>query len=369
MALRALTLSRCAPRPLPHSLTRPLSRSRFSTQPEPIRLRNSLSGGSQTLAFPSDSSDSSTSGRSLSWYACGPTVYDSSHIGHARTYINTDIIRRVLTDHFKIHVNFAMGMTDIDNKIINRAKEQCGSGSGEGGECVSGDVEEVPGWLRLARKYEASFLADMDALHVRRPGAILRVTEHLDEIKDYIATIMAAGKAYETSSGVYFSVPRHSSTNGKYGKLGNIPSSGSTSPLPAIEEAVNSALEDQDIGVVEETVGSPSDKQDPRDFALWKRVDAEHATAEGEPYWDSPWGPGRPGWHIECSAVTHSHFGTSLDVHSGGIDLRFPHHTNEIAQWYVFLHVCDNNDKLYAEYYVSLICLFKFLRCISQRST
>jgi cysteinyl-tRNA synthetase len=245
-------------------------------------------------------------------------VYDNSHIGHARTYINTDIIRRILSDHFKIHINFAMGMTDVDNKIIDRSKKELitpPSGSKSGG----GDV--APNWLLLARKYEASFLSDMDALRVRRPGAILRVTEHLEEIKAYIATIVQAGKAYVTPSGVYFSVPRHSSQDNVYGKLGRIPTSAPT--------ATASDEQEQEEGEIDRA----SDKQDPRDFALWKRVDAEQAAREGEPFWESPWGPGRPGWHIECSAVTHTHFGPSLDLHSGGIDLRFPHHTNEIAQW------------------------------------
>ena len=266
----------------------------------------------------SPSSSSSRSSASpppscLSWYACGPTVYDDAHIGHARTYINTDIIRRILTDHFQVNVNFAMGMTDIDDKIIQRSKVQKISNT------KPLESEELPNWLKLARKYEASFLADMDALNVRRPVVILRVTEHMEEIKRYISTILAEDKAYVTPSGVYFSVARHSSPSNEYGKLGPIPTSSSN------EHDVDSDDQMRLFG----------DKKDPRDFALWKRVkDSGSGSGDDEePFWDSPWGKGRPGWHIECSAVTHSHFGESLDIHSGGIDLRFPHHTNEIAQW------------------------------------
>ena len=289
-------------------------------------------GGNETLTFSTTPANSQESpAQSLSWYACGPTVYDSSHIGHARTYINTDIIRRILTDHFKIHVNFAMGMTDIDDKIIARSKtEQLPA---------PGAAPSLPPWLQLARKYEASFLADMDALGVRRPGAILRVTEHLEEIQAYIATILRTGKAYETPSGVYFSVARHSSPPssssappaGTYGKLGAIPSRSKPSSSSSAQQEGEGDQDQEQRGK-----SSLSDKQDPRDFALWKRVQvpAEQGQEQSqEPCWDSPWGLGRPGWHIECSAVTHSHFGSTLDVHSGGIDLRFPHHTNEIAQW------------------------------------
>lgn len=218
----------------------------------------------------------------LKWYVCGPTVYDVSHIGHARTYICTDYIRRILTDYFHAEVNFAMGMTDIDDKIIDKA------------------LSQSTHWMDIARKYEDAFLTDLAVLNVKPPDAILRVSEHVPDIISYIQTIISNGHAYSTPKGVYFHVP--SLQHSRYGKLGNIP--GSTTG-----DAENST------------------KQDPRDFALWKAAKAN------EPSWDSPWGPGRPGWHIECSAMTHSYFGAAVDIHSGGIDLKFPHHTNEIAQW------------------------------------
>lgn len=315
-------------------------RSRLRLSTAAIKIRNTLVGGDETLTFSNNAScHELPSQQSLSWYACGPTVYDSSHIGHARTYINTDIIRRILTDHFKIHVNFAMGMTDIDDKIIARSKlEQLADSD-------PASSQQPPNWLQLARKYEASFLADMDALGVRRPGAILRVTEHMEEIQTYIAGILLTGKAYVTPSGVYFSVPRHSSPpsssssqaqqgqgGSSYGKLGAIPSRS----VPSSAQLGGDENQENEQEEQENELDKPplSDKQDPRDFALWKRVQVgEGEGGEGEPWWESPWGPGRPGWHIECSAVTHSHFGSTLDIHSGGIDLRFPHHTNEIAQW------------------------------------
>jgi cysteinyl-tRNA synthetase len=207
-----------------------------------------------------------------------------AHLGHARTYINTDIIRRILTNYFHYQINFAMGMTDIDDKIIHRAQER------------------GTNWKKLAREYEQSFLSDMDALNVKRPQTILRVTEHIPDIIQYIQQILVTGRAYETETGVYFDVKNNLSS---YGKLGNIPT-----------------------GEEEEGGGMVRGKKDSRDFALWKAVDP----ASGTPHWDSPWGPGRPGWHIECSAMSHAYFGPTVDIHSGGIDLRFPHHTNEIAQ-------------------------------------
>lgn len=223
---------------------------------------------------------------SYNWYVCGPTVYDNSHLGHARTYINTDIIRRILVSYFKFNIHFAMGMTDIDDKIIKRS------------------IEKKINWKELAREYERSFINDMDLLGIQRSETILRVTEHIPDIINYIQKIIDNGSAYQTETGVYFHVP----TSNAFGKLGNIPS-GEEDP----EAEVNN-------------IHALRGKKDPRDFALWKIVDIS------TPHWDSPWGPGRPGWHIECSAMTHAYFGPNVDIHSGGIDLRFPHHTNEIAQ-------------------------------------
>lgn len=248
-----------------------------------IKIANSLKGGSTILSTQSPSTSTGTGTRPLYWYACGPTVYDDAHLGHARTYICTDVIRRILTHYFKIDVVFAMGMTDIDDKIINKANER-----------------KLP-WLDLAKEMEFSFQKDMDSLNVLKPDSILRVSEHIDEIIEYIKTIEKNGKAYITDSGVYFSI---GSDLKNYYKLGNL------------KESEN--VDDD---------GGGSSKRDKRDFCLWKKSKPD------EPCWESPWGKGRPGWHIECSAATHALFGDLIDMHSGGIDLLFPHHTNEIAQW------------------------------------
>lgn len=241
-----------------------------------IRVKNSLSSGSNIISKPS-------SDKPLTWYSCGPTVYDNAHLGHARTYICTDIIRRILNDYFKLDVIFAMGVTDIDDKIVKRAEE-----TGQN-------------WKALAQKYESAFLSDMKNLNVREPDALLRVTEHVEDIIEYVRKIHQSGKAYESEDGVYFSV---SDLGSRYGKLGR-------------------SLADE---VATDDLDSAKVKRDPRDFALWKKTNTL-------PNWDSPWGKGRPGWHIECSAMTNSYFGPDVDIHSGGIDLAFPHHTNEIVQW------------------------------------
>jgi cysteinyl-tRNA synthetase len=246
-----------------------------------IKIKNTLVGGADKLQ---------TGETKLKWYACGPTVYDDAHIGHARTYVNTDIVRRILSDYFKIEIDFAMGMTDIDDKIITRASEK--------------SID----WKTLARAYENCFMGNLESLNVRRPDTVLRVTEHVDSIVAYIAHIIDQGKAYATPSGVYFDIAKGINS---YGKLGNIPTAADS------EDSADCA--------------SPaSHKRDNRDFALWKIFNGE-SNSSG-PLWDSPWGAGRPGWHIECSAMTHAYFGDRVDIHSGGIDLRFPHHTNEIAQ-------------------------------------
>jgi len=248
-----------------------------------VRVRNTLK----------DSLTSLSNSDCLKWYACGPTVYDVAHIGHARTYVCTDIIRRILLHYFFIPVNFALGVTDIDDKIIDKAASQGHS-----------NICEI---LDMARNYEQMFFEDMKSLNVMQPDAILRVSEHIDDILAYIANIETSGHTYRTKDGIYFDVNAFES-NHKYGKLGPIPSD-------------NAESSNQICG--------KDSKKSPRDFALWKFVDSDKTAAT----WPSPWGAGRPGWHIECSAMTHANFGTDLDIHSGGIDLKFPHHTNEIAQW------------------------------------
>ena len=273
----------------------------------------------------------------ITWYSCGPTVYDAAHIGHARTYVCTDIIRRILEDELGHEVDYAIGVTDIDDKIIQRAS--------------SNGLKEWSQMVAMVRTLEADFFHDLDALHVRRPNAVLRVTEHIDDIIAYIQKIISTGRAYVTPEGVYFDV----SSCGEaylYFRERGLPDM-STSPVPQQQEGV--AQQQEGVPQQQERVAVDVDvdttpgshKKDPRDFALWKAVKIEASSSSSssppssssassgkqqQPGWESPWGFGRPGWHIECSAVTHAYFGSTLDIHSGGIDLKFPHHTNEIAQ-------------------------------------
>lgn len=260
-----------------------------------IRLKNSLlptpATPLPTIILPEDNV--------LTWYSCGPTVYDSAHIGHARTYVCTDIIRRILTDIHDKDVNFAIGVTDIDDKIIERA--------------MSKGYKNWPEMELMVRNLEKDFFEDLDALNVRRPDAVLRVTEHIKEIIEYIEGINKSGCSYITPDGVYFSVASSGDSYEQFRKLSTVIDSSTTTNSDEITSETY-------------TAAPLGHKKDRRDFALWK------STRKGEPSWDSPWGPGRPGWHIECSAVTHSYFGPTMDIHSGGIDLQFPHHTNEIAQ-------------------------------------
>lgn len=285
------------------SLRRVAIPRRSSTFRQPITIRNSL----QTTSSLSQShtvSSLSLDTLPLTWYSCGPTVYDKAHLGHARTYICTDIIRRIIEDYFKIPINFALGITDIDDKIIEKARslqlqKNCNHNK------VSNETI-----LELTRDLEKDFFRDMTLLNVRKPTAVLRVTEHINEIISYTEKIIANGNAYVTNDGnVYFNVGKCADEYG-YGKLGPIP------PVADNDEEVS--------------INSGSGKLHQRDFALWKRNKSKERN--DEPSWASPWGQGRPGWHIECSAMTHSYFGNTLDLHSGGVDLKFPHHTNEIAQ-------------------------------------
>ncbi|CAL7950106.1 unnamed protein product [Xylocopa violacea] len=211
----------------------------------------------------------------LTWYVCGPTVYDSAHIGHAVTYVNSDIIRRILSHHFNINVLMVMCITDIDDKIIKRAKEL------------------KQNYNDLAKHYENEFIEDMKMLNVIKPQLYCRVTDYVPQIIEFVKRIMDKGNAYVSKDGsVYFDTNKY----GMYGKL-----------TPPLSNTV-----------------SPH-KKSPTDFCLWK-------VKKDEPFWESPWGPGRPGWHIECSTIASTVFGNSIDIHSGGADLLFPHHENEEAQ-------------------------------------
>lgn len=273
-------------------------------------LRNSL------LSTDGESTNKTSfhSGSALSWYSCGPTVYDSSHMGHARTYVCTDIIRRTMVDYFNVRMNYAMGITDIDDKIINKGRA---SGLHTWSEMQA-----------MVRTLEDDFFRDMDALNVMRPDTVLRVTEHIPEILAYISKLIELKSAYVAADGVYFDF---SSLKNSYDKFGSAHVSNDDDGAAA-EGTENSSFQSS---------AQIHSKRNAKDFALWKLLKAPPPSTTSSPVgdyskecvWDSPWGAGRPGWHIECSAMTHSVFGDHIDIHSGGVDLQFPHHTNEIAQW------------------------------------
>ncbi|KAG5532386.1 hypothetical protein RHGRI_026876 [Rhododendron griersonianum] len=215
-------------------------------------------------------------------YICGVTAYDLSHIGHARAYVAFDILFRYLK-HLGYEVNYVRNFTDVDDKIIRRANE----------------LEEDP--LALSSRYCEEFLVDMVDLQCLPPTYQPRVSDHMEQIKGMIAQIICNGCAYEMEGDVYFSVEKFPS----YGQLSG------------------RKLEDNRAG---ERVAVDTRKRNPADFALWK------AAKPGEPSWGSPWGLGRPGWHIECSAMSAHYLTYSFDIHGGGMDLIFPHHENELAQ-------------------------------------
>ncbi|KAF2077550.1 hypothetical protein CYY_001168 [Polysphondylium violaceum] len=229
-------------------------------------------------------------GKSITWYACGPTVYDASHMGHARTYVSFDIIRRIMKDYLGYNIKFVMNITDIDDKIIIRAREQGISHSD------------------LSKKWEAAFFEDMKCLNVLPPDALTRVTEYVPQIVKYVEKIIENGYAYESKGSVYFDTVAYSKVH-DYGKL---------EPKSVGNEKLTSEGEG--------SLSTGTEKRNACDFALWKK------SKEGEPVWQSPWGEGRPGWHIECSAMASDILGSNIDIHSGGEDLKFPHHDNELAQ-------------------------------------
>ena len=215
-------------------------------------------------------------------YVCGITVYDLCHIGHARAGIVFDVIYRYLK--FRGYdVTYIRNVTDIDDKIINKAN-QTGAA-----------------WSEIAEKYTVEFNKDMDALGLARPEGEPKATGHIAEMIEMIKKLIDEGKAYEMDGSVYFSVKSFP----EYGAL-------SKKNIDELEAGARVEVDER--------------KRDPLDFALWK------ASKPGEPSWDSPWGPGRPGWHIECSAMGRKYLGVTFDIHGGGKDLVFPHHENEIAQ-------------------------------------
>ncbi|XP_078051220.1 cysteine--tRNA ligase, cytoplasmic [Augochlora pura] len=331
-------------------------------------------------------------GNRVLWYSCGPTVYDASHMGHARTYISFDILRRILSDYFGYDVLYVMNITDIDDKIIKRARQnylyeeyikenhtldeildnsksvmqmfedtvkvttdpdkksmlqKMLSNVVQAIENLENAVKHkdenkiqefqelllkeardpLADWLdkkkgatvrehsifmKLSQHWESEFHKDMDALNVLRPNVLTRVSEYVPEIVAFIEKIIENGLAYESNGSVYFDVAAFDKQEKHYyAKL--VPEAyGDTSSLQEGEGDL--------------TTSKPTEKRSPTDFALWK------LSKEGEPWWDSPWGKGRPGWHIECSVMASIICGKHLDIHTGGVDLKFPHHDNEIAQ-------------------------------------
>lgn len=215
-------------------------------------------------------------------YACGPTVYNYIHIGNARPLCIFDILRRYL-EYRGYNVKFVQNFTDIDDKIIRRANE------------------EHVDFSEISERYIKEFWTDADGLNVRHATINPKATENIDAIIQIISTLIEKGYAYEAQGDVYFSTEKFKD----YGKLSHQP------------------LEDLEAGA-RIMVGEV--KREPMDFAVWK------AAKPGEPAWDSPWGKGRPGWHIECSAMNWRYLGDTIDIHCGGQDLIFPHHENEIAQ-------------------------------------
>lgn len=216
------------------------------------------------------------------FYVCGPTVYNFFHIGNARPFVLFDVFRRYL-ESIGYEVTYVQNFTDIDDKMINRANEM--------GITVA----------ELAEKYIAEYYADADALGIRRATVNPRATHEIPAIIDIIEKLIEKGHAYEADGDVYFSVPSFP----EYGKLSK------------------QSLEELNAGA---RIEVDERKKSPLDFALWK------AAKPGEPFWESPWGKGRPGWHIECSAMSTKYLGKTIDIHGGGSDLIFPHHENEIAQ-------------------------------------
>ncbi len=229
-------------------------------------------------------------------YVCGPTVYDSCHIGHARSVVVFDVIARYLRFR-EYDVTYVRNFTDVDDKIIDRA--------------ASTKVDPKD----LAEQFIAEFYHDMDPLNVERPTHEPKATEHITEIIEIIKALMVKNMAYESGGDVFFKVDRFK----EYGKLSG------------------RKLEDMAAGA---RIDVDKRKQNPFDFVLWK------AEKPGEPSWDSPWGKGRPGWHIECSAMSSKYLGKTFDIHGGGKDLIFPHHENEIAQSEAA------NDQMFVKYWV-----------------
>jgi cysteinyl-tRNA synthetase len=218
----------------------------------------------------------------VTMYVCGPTVYDYFHLGNARSFLMADVIRKYL-EYKGYKVKFAMNLTDVDDKIIKKANEQ------------NTDTKEI------TEKYTQAFFDDIKKLRIKKADIYPKATEHMVEITQLIEKLEEKNSAYNVDGNVFFNVANFK----EYGKL-------SGKKLDELESGARVEIN--------------KDKKNPLDFALWKKVKPD------EPYWESKWGKGRPGWHIECSAMSQKHLGETIDIHAGGSDLIFPHHENEIAQ-------------------------------------
>ncbi|MCK5595728.1 cysteine--tRNA ligase, partial [bacterium] len=238
-----------------------------------MKVYNTLSGKKEEFVPRSDE---------VKMYVCGVTPYDDAHIGHAMSYIIFDVIRRYL-QFCGYGLKYVQNVTDIDDKIINKSKK----------EKVSAE--------HVANKYTNAFFEDLGILGISKPDICPKATDHVSDIISLIKKLMDTGFAYSVDGDVFFEVSKFSD----YGKL-------SKRPLDEMKQGARVEIDER--------------KKSPRDFALWKSAKPD------EPSWDSPWGKGRPGWHIECSAMSMKYLGEIFDIHSGGQDLIFPHHENEIAQ-------------------------------------
>jgi cysteinyl-tRNA synthetase len=394
---------------------------------ESLKLQNSLKPGAAVPFVPKEPGK-------VSWYACGPTVYDKSHLGHARNYVSTDIIRRILMHYFGFDVKFVMNITDIDDKIIIKARRQRlldlekqktyspeelkqlaldafrsyaasslplllkdgqdldvtnysdrrqegygrvlagGTITGEGKpgddeakvrmhvsnmDAAAAAIQQssvFPGadeillpfldskyketidtrdqtiFTNLTKSMEDLFTADMDALNVLRPDVITRVTEYVPQIVKFVEQIVDKGFAYESDGSVYFDIAAFEKGGNTYARL-------------RPENKNDKSLQEEGEGSLSKSLGG---KRNAGDFALWKRSKA------GEPFWPSKWGDGRPGWHIECSVMASDVLGSQMDIHSGGIDLAFPHHDNELAQSEAFFCEHGKGEHTWVNYFLHM---------------
>mgnify|MGYP001173675077 CR=1 FL=1 len=235
--------------------------------------------------------------KNIGMYVCGPTVYDDPHIGNARPLVIFDILHKVLKNKFS-KVTYVRNITDIDDKIIKSSQDQNISTK------------------ELTEKITQSFLKDCEFLNCENPTFQPKATEHIDLMIEMISELIKKGFAYENNNHVYFEVKKFKD----YGKLSN---------------------KNLDELIAGSRVEISKNKKNPEDFVLWK------PSLDNEPFWDSPWGKGRPGWHLECSAMSKKFLGNEFDIHGGGIDLIFPHHENEIAQ-----SRCANDTKVFANYWI-----------------